>query len=70
MIKLNYETLWNELKDNLEYNANKYKKIGMDGLKDEDYITASCAFEQVLRSESVLSLMEKMEKRGTRVPDA
>ena len=70
MIELNYETLWNELKDNLEHNTEKYKKIGIDGLKDNDYVTVYCAFDQVIMSETVLSLMKKMEKRGTNVSDA
>ena len=70
MTGLDYQALWNELKDNLEYNTKKYKKIGMDGLEDNDYVTVYCAFDQVIMSETVLSLIKKMEKRGTNVSDA
>lgn len=70
MTEPNYKALWLRLKEKLNYQAKKYLEIGMDALRDSDFINASCAFEEVARNEMIFSFMEKAEKRDMDTPEA
>ena len=58
-----YKALWEELKDTLKCKVKIFKEEGMDNLKDENLLSASYAFEDSVRSESMLLLMEVLEKK-------
>lgn len=67
--EISYKDLWLMLKEKLNYQAKKYMEIGMDALRNSDFINASCAFEEVARNEMIFSFMEKAEKREKKETD-